>query len=93
MVLDMKTKTSFRDLYSFPGFRARARFKCGIKGDQTARVVELARHQKKTSALFAGECPVNSAAGESTASATWMPGAPASIWILNTGVFSVRIAA
>lgn len=43
----MKTKTSFRDLYSFSGFRARARFKCGVKGDPVARVVELVRHQKK----------------------------------------------
>lgn len=43
----MKIKTTFSQVYSFPGFRARTRFKSGVKGDSNARVVELARHQKK----------------------------------------------
>ena len=43
----MKTKTCFSELYSFPGFRAKARFKSGILGDPVARVVTLVRRQKK----------------------------------------------
>lgn len=43
----MKTKTTFSQLYNFPGFRARARFKCGVFKDSKARVVELIRRQKK----------------------------------------------
>jgi hypothetical protein len=43
----MKTKTTFSQLYSFPGFRARPRFKCGVFQDPKARVVDLARRQKK----------------------------------------------
>ncbi len=43
----MKTKKSFSEIYSFPGFRAQAKFKKGILGDPKARVVELVRRQKK----------------------------------------------
>ncbi len=43
----MKTKTTFSQLYSFPGFRARARFKSGIFQDPHARVVSLVRRKKK----------------------------------------------
>lgn len=42
----MKEKESLSALYSFLGFRARSRLK-GIYQDQTARVVELERRQKK----------------------------------------------
>lgn len=64
----MKTKTSFHDLYSFPGFRAHARFKCGVKGDPVARVVKLARQQKKTYAPVAGDHSAGSGTGVSTVS-------------------------
>ena len=47
----MKTKRTFKELYSFPGFRAKARFKRGILGDPIARVVELVRRQKKVFVL------------------------------------------
>jgi len=43
----MKIKTTFSQLYNFQGFRAKSRFKSGVKGDSNARVVELTRHQKK----------------------------------------------
>lgn len=86
----MKTKTSFRELYNFPGFRARARFKCGVKGDPVARVIELVRRQKKASAPFAGDPSGLSGIGESTAYGICPPQRLASIWILNTGASLVR---
>jgi len=43
----MKTKKSLSEIYSFPGFQARAKFKKGILGDPKARVVALVRRQKK----------------------------------------------
>lgn len=43
----MKTKKTFTEIYSFPGFRAKAKFKKGILGDPKARIVELVRRQKK----------------------------------------------
>jgi hypothetical protein len=53
----MKTKKSLSEVYSFPGFRARARFKKGILGDQKARVLELIRRQKKRFVRIAAELP------------------------------------
>lgn len=43
----MKTKKSLSEIYSFPGFQARAKFKKGILGDPKARVISLVRRQKK----------------------------------------------
>lgn len=83
----MKTKTSLRSLYSFPGFRALARFKCGIKGDPKARVVQLVRRQKKRFAPVADERSEVFAPGEPTASGIWMPPTCACIWTLNTGAW------
>jgi hypothetical protein len=89
----MKTKTSLRSLYNFPGFRALARFKCGIKGDPKARVIQLVRRQKKRFAQgAAGESTVF-APGEPTASEIWMPPTCVSIWTLNTGAWLARTAA
>jgi len=48
----MKDKKHLNDLYSFPGFRARTRLN-GIFQDQTARVIELKRRQKKQPARYA----------------------------------------
>lgn len=53
----MKTKTTFSQLYNFPGFRAKTRFKSGIKGDPQARVVELARRQKKRFVPYVEQYP------------------------------------
>jgi hypothetical protein len=53
----MITKKSFSEIYSFPGFRARSKFKKGILGDPKARVVELVRRQKKQFVQPAGRLP------------------------------------
>ena len=42
----MKTKTTLKDLYSFPGFRALVRLKAHPE-DPDARIVTLRRRQKK----------------------------------------------
>jgi hypothetical protein len=84
----MKTKTTFSQLYNFPGFRARARFKSGVFKDSQARVVELIRRQKKRFVPVAGSRHEASTTVELTASAIWMPGACGSIWISSTGVWN-----
>jgi hypothetical protein len=48
----METIKTLRDIYSFPGFRARARLKPHLK-DPGGRIVRLERRQKKLSALDA----------------------------------------
>lgn len=89
----MKTKTSFSDIFSFPGFRARSRFKCGVLGDPAARVVKLVRRQKKTSAPVAIVRYVVSGTVVFTAFETWMQRVLISTWTLNTAALIVRIAA
>ncbi len=53
----MKTKKSFSDIYSFPGFRARSTFSKGILGDSRARIVKLERRQKKQFVQLAANPP------------------------------------
>ena len=53
----MKTKKSLSEIYSFPGFRARVKFKKGILGDSRARVVALVRRQKKRFVRAAAKLP------------------------------------
>jgi hypothetical protein len=89
----MKTKTSFKQLYSFPGFRAKARFKCGVQGDPSARVVELVRRQKKASAPVADDRFGPSVIIVSTACGIYLPQVPAYTWTLNTAAFPARSAA
>lgn len=89
----MKTKTSFRSLYSFPGFRALARFKCGVKGDPVARVVQLVRRQKKRLAPVAAGRSRVSALNGPTASGIWTPPTRVCIWTSNIGAWLVRTAA
>ena len=48
----MKTKKTFNDLYSFPGFRACSKL-TGIFGDSSARLVTLVRRKKKWDAAHA----------------------------------------
>jgi hypothetical protein len=69
----MKTQTTFSHLYNFPGFRARAQFKCGVFQDSKARVVELTRRQKKRFVPVAGSHPGVSTTVGLIASAIWMP--------------------
>ena len=83
----MKIKTTLSQLYNFPGFRARARFKCGVFQDCRARVVALARRKKKRFVQGA-DIPrrVFTIIGF-TVFEIWMPAARASSWNLNTGVW------
>lgn len=69
----MNTNTTFSQLYSFPGFRARTRFKCGIKGDPKARVVALVRRKKKRCVRFVGRYPEASTIIKPTGHVTWLP--------------------
>jgi hypothetical protein len=89
----MKTKTSFRDLYSLHGFRARARFKCGVFGDPKARVVPMERRQKKAPAPTVGDGFMGSATGERIAPAIWTLETSAFFWTSNTGAWPVPTAA
>jgi len=89
----MKTKTSFQSLYSHPGFRALARFKSGVKGDQRARVVQLRRHQKKPFVPSVESRFAISTTGASIGSEIWTPGIRAYIWTSNTAASPVRSAA
>ena len=68
----MKTKTSFSQLYDFPGFRAKERFKSGVKGDPKARVAKLARHQKKRFVPYAEQHRGIFTTIEYTGSATYL---------------------
>lgn len=89
----MKTKTSFRDVYSKPGFRARTRFACGIQGDNKARVVKLERRQKKVSALDAVSHAAFFETAGSIARVILTLGPYASTWTSNTGEQLVKVAA
>ncbi len=84
----MKTKTALIQTYSFPGFRARARFKCGVFQDPTARVLELVRRQKKRFVQVAGVVRKASTIGDCTAFVIWTQAEPESIWNSSTGEWS-----
>jgi hypothetical protein len=73
----METIQTLRDIYSFPGFRARARLKPHPK-DPAGRIVRLERRQKKQSALDVDERSQAFETDELTWFGTWMPGQPAS---------------
>lgn len=84
----MKTKTTFSQLYNFPGFRARARFKSGVFQDPGARVVELVRRQKKRFAPDASAHLVAFMIGEFTEFATWTLAATGSTWTSSIGAWN-----
>ena len=87
----METIKTLRDIYSFPGFRARARLKPHPK-DPDGRIVKLERRQKKQSALDAvGRYQVFEIE-ELTWFETWMPGQPAYTLNSSTAGLPVRIA-
>ena len=81
----MKIKTCFRELYSFPGFRAKSRFKSGIQGDPNARVVALVRRQKKRCVRSAGSLRVVTTTKRSNGFEMSTPGKHGFIWTLSTG--------
>ena len=87
----METIKTLRDIYSFPGFRARARLKPHPK-DPDGRIVRLERRQKKRFALYVvGQYQVFET-DELTWSEIWMPGQPASTLNSSTAGLPVRIA-
>ena len=87
----METIKTLRDIYSFPGFRARARLKPNPK-DPDGRIVRLERRQKKQSALDAVGRSQAFETDELTWSETWMPGQPAYTLNSSTAGLPVRIA-
>ena len=83
----MKTIKTFRDLYSFPGFRARATLKPNPK-DPDGRIVRLERRQKKQSAQFVVGRYQALGTDEPTWYATLMPVQPA--YTLNSSTAGLR---
>ena len=74
----MKTKNTFRDLYKFPGFRARATLK-SCPEDPEGCTVTLERRQKKRFVPAAGQRHQAIGIGELIGCGIWMPEPPASI--------------
>jgi len=85
----METIKTLRDIYSFPGFRARARLKPHPK-DPDGRIVRLERRQKKQSALDVVRRYQAFETDELTWSETWMPVQPAYTLNSNTAGLPVR---
>lgn len=80
----METIKTLSDIYSCPGFRARARLKAHPK-DPGGRIVELERRQKKQFARAAAKRYQGSVTGVLTWFEIWMPEQPESILHSNTG--------
>ena len=87
----METIKTLKDIYSFPGFRARARLKPHPK-DPDGRIVRLERRQKKQSALDAVGRYQAFETDELTWFETWMPGQSAYTLNLSIAGLPVRIA-
>lgn len=84
----METIQTLRDIYSFPGFRARAKLKPHPK-DPEGRIVRLERRQKKQSAQDVDEHYQAFETDEFTWFGTWMPGRPAST--LNSNIVGLPV--
>ena len=78
----METKKTLRDLYKFPGFRARATLKSHPE-DIEGCIVTLERRQKKRFVPAAGQRHQAIGTGELIGYETWMPEQPASILNLS----------
>jgi hypothetical protein len=87
----MKTKNTFRDLYTFPGFRARATLKPHPE-DPEGCIVILERRQKKRSVPAAVQRHQTIGTGELIGCETWMPDQPASILRSSIAGLPARIA-
>jgi len=85
----METKTTFKELYSFTGFRACSRLKT-YPDDSEARVVVVNRRQKKRYVPVVENAFMVSATAEHTQYVTWMPQIPVFMWNLNTDGYTVR---
>jgi hypothetical protein len=87
----MKTKNTLRDLYKFPGFRARATLKLHPE-DTEGCIVTLERRQKKQSVPAVVQRHQAIVIGELIRCETWMPEQPASILSSSIAGFPARIA-
>jgi hypothetical protein len=87
----METIKTLRDIYSFPGFRARARLKPHPK-DPNGRIVRLERRQKKRFALDAVRRSQAFETDALTWFETWMPVQPAYTLNSSTAGLPARIA-
>ena len=87
----MKTKTTLRDLYKFPGFRARATLRSN-PADPEGYIVTLERRQKKRSVPAAVQRHQAIGIGELIWCETWMPEQPASILSSSIAGLPARIA-
>ena len=79
----MKAKNTLRDLYKFPGFRARATLKSHPE-DPEGYIVTLERRQKKLFVPAAVQRHQAIGIGELIGCGTWMPEQPA--FILNLSI-------
>jgi len=79
----METRKTLRDIYSFPGFRARATLKPHPK-DPDGGIVSLQRRQKKRSALAADRRYQAFETDALTWCEIWMPVQP--IYTLNSSI-------
>ncbi len=87
-MLSMKTKKTFNDLYSFPGFRARSKL-TGIFGDSPARLVTLVRCKKKWNAAHAAQPVIASTIARCIGSAMLIPEARGCTWNLTIAGWTV----
>jgi hypothetical protein len=78
----MRTIKTLRDLYNFPGFRARAMLKPHPE-DKEGYIATLERRQKKLSVPAAAKYCQVIVTGELILCETWMPGQPISILNLS----------
>jgi hypothetical protein len=85
----MATKTTLKELYSFPGFRARATLKPHAT-DPEGRIVTLERRQKKRFVPAAAKRYAAFGIAELTWCGIWMPEQPASTLRLNTAGCTAR---
>ena len=85
----MATKTTLKELYSFPGFRARATLKPHA-ADAAGRIVTLERRQKKRFVPAAAKRYAAFGIAELTWCGIWMLEQPASTLRLNTAGYTAR---
>ena len=87
----MRTIKTLRDLYIFPGFRARATLK-SHPDDKEGYILTLERRQKKLSVQAAAKCHQAIVTGEFILCETWMQEQPTSILNSNIAGLPARIA-
>lgn len=87
----MKTKKTFRDLYKFPGFRARATLKPHSE-DHSGYIITLERRQKKLFVHAVAQSQKAFGIGQRIWCETWMPEQAISILSLSIAGLPARNA-